>query len=120
VRILRQSHELRLSIRLVMAYPQVHTIIRKQRNADQLRRAMIDVLDDVVRKAQAEGTLRTDIGTGDVAAMFSLLVQPLEINEDIARLVSERCMALLLESLRPGTDVRLPGRPITASDIGDC
>jgi AcrR family transcriptional regulator len=119
VRILHQSHELRLSIRLVMAYPHVHTIMKKQRRSDELRRSMLRVLDDVVGRAQAEGSLRTDVGTGDVAVLLALLAHPLPmVRAETAHLVSERCMALLLESLRSGSPVQLPGRSITPTDIG--
>ena len=80
---------------------------------------MIEVLDGVVQRAQAEGSLRTDVGTGDVAVMFALLAHPLLIMRgDVAQIASERCMELMLESLRAGSAARLPGRPITPSDIG--
>jgi AcrR family transcriptional regulator len=117
-RILRQSQELRLSFRLLTAYPHVHAILKKERNADQARRDMIALIDRVVREAQAEGTLRTDVGTGDVALMFALLAHPLSIEwTEAAQLASERCMALLLESLRSGSHARLPGHPIWPEDI---
>jgi AcrR family transcriptional regulator len=118
VRILRQSQELRLSFRLLMAYPHLHAIIKKERNADQSRRDMISLLDRVVCKAQADGTLRTDVGAGDVAVMFALLAHPLSVEwTETAQLASERCMALLLESLRAGPHASLPGRPITPADL---
>jgi AcrR family transcriptional regulator len=118
VRILRQSQELRLSFRLLTAYPHIHAILKKEHNADQARRDMIALIDLVVRRAQAEGTLRPDVGTGDVAVMFALLAHPLSIEwTETAQLASERCMALLLESLRAGSHVALPGRPIWADDI---
>jgi hypothetical protein len=118
VRILRQSQELRLSFRLLTAYPHIHAILKKEHNAEQSRRDMIALIDLVVRRAQAEGTLRTDVGTGDVAVMFALLAHPLSIEwTETAQLASERCMALLLESLRAGSHVALPGRPIWAEDI---
>jgi AcrR family transcriptional regulator len=118
VRILRQSQELRLSFRLLTAYPHVHAVLKKERNADQSRREMIGLIDRVVRRAQAEGTLRSDVGTGDVAMMFALLAHPLSIDwSQTAQLASERCMSLLLESLRAGTHVELPGHPIWADDI---
>jgi AcrR family transcriptional regulator len=119
VRILHQSEELRLSIRLLMAYPAVGEIVKRERGAAQLRRAMIEVLDEVVRRAQAEGTLRADVGTGDVAVMFSLLAHPLPImHTDLAQRASVRCTALLLESLRPGSGACLPGSPLTPADVG--
>jgi AcrR family transcriptional regulator len=119
VRILRQSQELRLSFRLLTAYPHVHTLLKKERDVDQSRKHMIDLIDRVVRRAQAEGTLRTDVGTGDVAVMFALLAHPLSIEwTEAAQLASERCMALLLESLRAkASHVTLPGHPIWPEDI---
>jgi AcrR family transcriptional regulator len=119
VRILRQSHELRLSLRLVMAYPSVHQVMKNNPAGDERRRAMIEVLDDVVQRAQAEGSLRTDVGTGDVAVMFALLAHPLHaVDNDMAQIATARCMVLLLESLRAGPEAGLPGRPLTPSDIG--
>ena len=119
VRILGQSRELRLSFRLLTAYPHVHALLKKERDVDQSRRHMIELLDRVVRRAQAEGTLRTDVGTGDVAVMFALLAHPLSIEWSAsAQLASERCMALLLESLRAGrSHDTLPGHVIWADHI---
>jgi AcrR family transcriptional regulator len=119
VRILRQSQELRLSFRLLMAYPHVHEVLKKERDAARARQHMIDLLDRVVRRAQAEGTLRPDVGTGDVAVMFALLAHPLSIEwTEAAQLASERCMALLLESLRAGgSHDTLPGQAIWAEQI---
>jgi AcrR family transcriptional regulator len=119
VRILRQSQELRLSFRLLTAYPHVHALLKKERDVDQSRQHMVDLLDRVVRRAQAEGTLRTDVGTGDVAVMFALLAHPLSIEwTESAQMASERCMALLLESLRAGgSHVTLPGHAIWPEHI---
>jgi AcrR family transcriptional regulator len=119
VRILRQSQELRLSFRLLTAYPHVHAVLKKERDVDQARQHMIDLLDRVVRRAQAEGTLRTDVGTGDVAVMFALLAHSLSIEwSETAQLASERCMALLLESLRAaGPHDTLPGHAIWPEHI---
>jgi hypothetical protein len=104
VRFLRQSQELRLTVQLALA----RTILQDDLEADELRRAMIEVLDGVVHAAQAEGTLRTDIDTGDVAMMFVLLVRQLPVPfEEAARLAPERCMTLMLDGLRaqPGADL---------------
>jgi AcrR family transcriptional regulator len=108
VRFLRQSQELRLTVQLAMASPLARTILQDDLEADELRRAMIEVLDGVVHAAQAEGTLRTDIDTGDVAMMFVLLVRQLPVPfEEAARLAPERCMTLMLDGLRaqPGADL---------------
>jgi AcrR family transcriptional regulator len=121
VRILRQSQELRLSFRLLTAYPHVHAILKKERDVGRSRRHMIELLDRVVRRAQREGTLRTDVGTGDVAVMFALLAHPLPIEwSDAAPMTSQRCMALLLESLRAGgSHETLPGHPLELTEAVD-
>jgi AcrR family transcriptional regulator len=121
VRILRQSQELRLSFRLLTAYPHVHAILKKERDVEQARRHMIELLDRVVRRAQAEGTLRRDVGTGDVALAFALLAHPLAIEwTEAAQMASERCMALLLESLRAkGPHEPLPGHAIWPEDLAN-
>jgi hypothetical protein len=97
----------------------VHEVLKKERDAARARQHMIDLLDHVVRRAQAEGTLRPDVGTGDVAVMFALLAHPLSIEwTAAAQMASERCMALLLESLRAGgSHDALPGSPIWAEHI---
>ena len=119
VRIMRFSFELRLGVQLAMAYPQVRAILKSDPATDELRRAMLDVFGGVVRRAQAEGTLRTDVDTGDIAVTFMLLARPVSVErEDTARMASERCMALLLQSLRADPDAPLPGRPLTAADVG--
>lgn len=119
VRVLHQSQELRLTVRLATASP-ARTILQDDQETGSFRRAMIEVLDGVVHAAQAEGTLRADVDTGDVAVVFALLIRQMPIPyERAAELAPPRCMALMLDGLRaqPGiTD--LPGRPLTSADVG--
>jgi AcrR family transcriptional regulator len=118
VRFLYQSRELRLTVQLAMASPP-RTALQGDAEIDEFRRAMIEVLDGVVHAAQAEGTLRADIDTGDVAMMFMLLVRLKPVADgEAAQLVSERCMALMLDGLRAQPGTTLPGRPLTSADVG--
>ncbi len=119
VRFLHQSQELRLTMQLAMTSPP-RIVLRDDEERNELRRALIEVLDTVVHAAQAEGTLRGDIDTGDVAMVFALLVRQVPKTDDaVAGLAAERCMALILDGLRaPSSGAPLPGRPITADDIG--
>jgi AcrR family transcriptional regulator len=122
VRVLRQSYELRLSIQLGMAHPRARAIVSDDPRTDELRRAMLDVVDSVVSAAQAEGSLRADVGAGDVAALFILLVRPTPMpmpGSDPGRLASERCLAVMLDGLRAASQGRptpLPGEPLTSVD----
>jgi AcrR family transcriptional regulator len=119
VRVLRQSRELRLIVRLTTAAQPAKTIVKDDEESSELRRAMIEVLDSVVHAAQAEGTLRTDIDTGDVSMLFMLLVRPVPLpDEEAAELARERCTALVLDGLRAHTGTPLPGRALTAADVG--
>ncbi|GAA1231625.1 TetR/AcrR family transcriptional regulator [Pseudonocardia alaniniphila] len=119
VRVLRQSRELRLIVRLTTAAQPAKTIVKDDEESSELRRAMIEVLDNVVHAAQAEGALRTDVDTGDVSMLFTLLVRPVPLqDEETAELARERCTALVLDGLRAHTGTPLPGRPLTAADVG--
>jgi AcrR family transcriptional regulator len=119
VRVLRQSRELRLIVRLAMASQPAKTVVKDDEESGELRRAMIEVLDSAVHAAQAEGTLRTDIDTGDVAMLFTLLVLQVPMpDEEAAELARERCIALMLDGLRTQAGTLLPGRPLTAADVG--
>ncbi|GAA3047999.1 TetR/AcrR family transcriptional regulator [Pseudonocardia yunnanensis] len=119
VRVLRQSRELRLVVRLTTAAQPAKNVFKDDEESSELRRAMIEVLDNVVHAAQAEGTVRTDIDTGDVSMLFTLLVRSVPLpDEETAELARERCTALVLDGLRANTGTPLPGRPLTAADVG--
>lgn len=119
VRFLHQSRELQLSVQLATASPQVRAIIRDDPGIERARRAMLEVLETVVARAQAEGTLRPDVGTGDVAMVFVLLIRQVPLpREEVAQLAAERCMSLMLDGLRARPGTAPPGRPLTCADLG--
>ncbi|MGH3850050.1 MAG: TetR/AcrR family transcriptional regulator, partial [Pseudonocardiaceae bacterium] len=70
VRFLRQSRELELSMQLAMRSPLAWAIIRDDPKTQQFRDAMLETLGQVVHAAQAEGSLRPDIDTGDVTILI--------------------------------------------------
>jgi AcrR family transcriptional regulator len=119
VRFLRQSTELRLCVQLAMTSPAARSVIKGDPHTEESRLAMLDVLDAVVHAAQAEGTLRPDIGTGDVAMVFVLLIRQVPLpNEKASPVASERCMALMLDGLRAHPGSVLPGHPLSSADLG--
>jgi AcrR family transcriptional regulator len=120
VRLLRQSRELRLTAQLAMISPLAAKVIHDDPMTVEFRRVIMAELDGVVHSAQAEGTLREDIDTGDVAMLFSLLLRQISTgSEQASRLAQERCMALMLDGLRSsGRSTPLPGRPLTTADLG--
>jgi AcrR family transcriptional regulator len=129
VRLLRTSRELQLSVQLALLAPGAWRVFKEDTKATHFRRELLATLDQVVTAAQAEGTLREDIGTGDVAALLSLLLRPMPATPGAsAWLVSERALALMLDGLRPdgsgsgsGSRARtpLPGRPLTVDSFDE-
>jgi AcrR family transcriptional regulator len=119
VRFLGQSRAMRLSVRLMMDSPDARATMAEDPEVCRLRRAMMDVLDRVVLAAQAEGSLRADVGTGDVATAFVLLVRPLLLPDpDVASSALERCLGVMLDGLRAGGGSELPGAPLSRLDLG--
>ncbi|WP_236796825.1 TetR/AcrR family transcriptional regulator [Amycolatopsis sp. GM8] len=117
VRLLSRSRGLRLSIRLALLSPQAWETIRVDPDYQRLRDDLLAILDRIVLAAQQEGTLRPDVGSGDVAVVVSLLLRQILVAADVTDLVEERTLALLLDGLRARHGVPLPGRIITADDL---
>ncbi|GAA1975206.1 helix-turn-helix domain-containing protein [Amycolatopsis minnesotensis] len=119
VRILRHSHELQLSIQLAMLSPMAHAVLQNDPKTEEFRTGLLRTIDEVVRAGQAEGSLRTDIDTGDVAILAAMLLRrvPKGRFTAIADLATDRCTAIMLDGLRAGVGTALPGRPLTADDI---
>jgi AcrR family transcriptional regulator len=90
------------------------------RASPQLRRARdtwLSLVDQLVRDAQAEGSLRTDIGTGDLALFINMLAQQRDVPEDLAGLMPGRFLALFLDGLHTPRPAPLPGTPVRISDL---
>lgn len=118
VRMLRSSRELQLSVRLAILSPLARTTLQEDPKTGRFRSELLATLDRVVRSAQAEGTLRPDVGTGDVAALLSLLLRRMPSASDAsARMLSERALALMLDGLRTGPGAALPGKPLSVEDF---
>ncbi|MFD5753521.1 TetR/AcrR family transcriptional regulator [Streptomyces sp. NPDC127033] len=118
VRVVRTSRELQVSVHLtILSAPASHAALVDP-EVTRFQRELLGLLDEVVRAAQREGTLRPDVGTGDVAALLSLLLRPLGALPSIESWqISERAMALLLDSLRTPSRSRLPGEPLTLHNL---
>lgn len=123
VRIFGESQHLRLAMRFALELPASRRVLQDDPDAQVLKRQMVDVIDDVVRSAQAEGSMRTDIGSGDVVTAFVFLArQVLLPHIEAAPLASQRLLMLMLDALRARPDGApadpLPGRPLTRDDLG--
>jgi AcrR family transcriptional regulator len=118
VRIIRQSAQLRLSMRLHAHRATVAAIVREDEEIERYRREVFDVLDEVVRRAQGEGSLRADVGLGDLAVLFvSVVHQPHNLAPEAAELAPGRVLGIMLDGLRARDAGALPGRPLTAADL---
>ncbi|WP_079132293.1 TetR/AcrR family transcriptional regulator [Streptomyces nanshensis] len=119
VRMLRSSQELQLSVQLALHSPLARETLRDDPGTGRFRNELLGVLDQVVRAAQEEGTLRTDIGAGDVAVLISLLLRrtpgPTDGTDTTAL---ERATDLMLDGLRARPDVApLSGSALSVEDF---
>jgi AcrR family transcriptional regulator len=117
VRVVRQSRALQLSVQLAILSPLAGAIIRDDPDTRKYRRELLETLDGLVRAAQSEGTLRRDVGTGDVTALLSLLLRRVQPKDGSAGMAAERALVLMFDGLRAQSGSTLPGRPLSGADL---
>jgi AcrR family transcriptional regulator len=116
MRIMRQSAWLHVSVQAKS--PLVTAVVKADPSTSELRERVLDMLDEVVRRAQGEGSLRRDVGAGDLAVLFmSVVKQPHALTPEAGGLAPLRALAIMMDGLRaPGSD-ELPGRRLTRADL---
>jgi AcrR family transcriptional regulator len=118
VRLLYRSIDLQLSVQLAMLSPRASMILRDDPAIAAMRDEMLDRLEDMVRGAQAEGRLRADVGTGDVAQLFALLLRPASVrHSEIVQMSVDRCIAIMIDGLQAEPGTPLPGRLLTRVEL---
>jgi AcrR family transcriptional regulator len=119
VRSMSFSRELRLSMPTpTLLSPDLATAIRNDPTVRRLRHELNEVTAALVTAAQREGTLRTDVGPGDVAQLFTLAYRGAPASSDeAADLATSRALAVILDGLRAGERGPLPGRPLDTADL---
>jgi AcrR family transcriptional regulator len=118
VRLLYQSIELQLSVQLAMVSQRALVILREDSSIGRLRDDLLTELDVLVRAAQQEGLLRPDVGSGDLALMFALLLRPLRARTpELTKMSADRCVAIMVDGLRAPPGTQLPGRPLGRTDL---
>jgi AcrR family transcriptional regulator len=118
VRLLGRSRDLRLGVRLALLSTQSWNAVRDDPRIRRYRTEFMEILDDLVRRSQAEGVLRADVGAGDVAALVSLLLRRIPAGSDqLSEVILERTLVLVLDGLRANPGSPLPGNPVTAGDL---
>jgi AcrR family transcriptional regulator len=115
--IVQHSVDLRLGTQLALLSDRTRREVVVDPSFLELRDTFLTIVATLVERAQAEGTMRTDVGAGDVYMLLSLLLRqmPHKIHEP-SEMVRRRSLALVLESLRLGTG-SLPGEPVTADEL---
>lgn len=80
----------------------------------------LGVLGRLLRRAQQDGAIRPDIGTGDVVlalALVSRLLPPAE--DELGDMIFRRLFVLMMDGLRATPGSPLPGRPVDDRDLQD-
>lgn len=119
VRSMSYSRELRLSLPSTNALPpRVAAAVRADEGVHRLRQQLTEATDRLVAAAQGEGSMRTDVGAGDVAELFRLVYRAApRADDDPADLAASRLLAIVLDGLRTGGHTELPGRPRDTGDL---
>ncbi|MEC3979470.1 TetR/AcrR family transcriptional regulator [Amycolatopsis sp. H20-H5] len=118
VRLIHQSVELQLSVQLAMVSARALTILKEDPAVGSLRDELLEVLEVLVQGAQREKILRADVGTGDVAMLFALLLRQLSAKTpEVAKMATARCIGIMIDGLQAHPGTPLPGRPMLNTDL---
>ena len=120
VKSMSYSRELKLSLRpTTSASAAAAEAVRSDPLIRDLRREFGELITRLVSAAQREGSLRDDVGAGDVAHLFTLVYRATETHPlGTFDLAARRALGVVLDGLRVGPHGELPGRPLTPEDLG--
>ncbi|MFB9903999.1 TetR/AcrR family transcriptional regulator [Allokutzneria oryzae] len=114
----RRTAEARLCVLQSAADPRLREAIDGDPELSAARLEVIELFDRMVERAQAEGSMRADVGAGDVNLLLSMLIRvPPEVPGDLAEATSGRFLELMLDGLRAASDSPLPGRALATADL---
>lgn len=117
-RALAWSPELRIVLRLVAAAPPAEVdTLQDDAATRRVRDELLALVGGLVRSAQADGTLRRDVSTGDVILLMSAVSRALPSGTEEARNAYARAHALVLDGLRSPAAHPLPGEPVDVDDL---
>lgn len=86
-------------------------------SAQSVRDSLREAIDELVTHAQDAGAIRADIGSADVALLFSGVAHATALAGDLQPVLRKRYVALILDGLRPLEASQLPGRPLDFSQL---
>ena len=87
------------------------------RRLEALRAQMRPLVSEVVARAQAQGTLRTDFAAEDVPMLFWTGGRVAEVTSDVAPDLWRRYLGFLLDGLRADAATPLPTPPLTRAQL---
>jgi AcrR family transcriptional regulator len=93
------------------------TEIEVPESSQPVRDALRETIDALVTRAQDAGAIRADIGSADVALLFSGVAHATALAGDLQPVLRKRYVALILDGLRPLAASPLPGKPLDFSQL---
>jgi AcrR family transcriptional regulator len=84
-------------------------------SAVPVKQALHEAVADLMKKAQAAGAIRSDIGAGDVTMLLSAISHATALTGDPE--LRDRYISIVLDGLRPHDASPLPGRPVHLAPI---
>jgi AcrR family transcriptional regulator len=86
--------------------------IELQATTVDARKRLRSAISELLKRAQAAGSVRADIGPADVAVMLSGIAHATAIVGDLRSLLTDRYLRIILDGLRPAGASPLPGEPL--------
>lgn len=116
-RLIAQSHQLQVSFQLAWSSSRVREILQVDPEIGDIRNALMAEIAQMVETAQTEGTMRPDIGAGDMAVLFVLILRQAPAMDALGTFAAERTVAIMLDGLRARSNGELPGHPVALDEL---
>ncbi|WP_033295941.1 TetR/AcrR family transcriptional regulator [Amycolatopsis jejuensis] len=118
VRLLYHGLDLQLSMQLAMLSQRAHEILKDDPGVTELREKLLTEVESLVVRAQAEGSLRPDVGAGDIAVLFARMIRQLPAHRvKSPQVATARSVAIMIDGLQAKPGTPLPGRPLGRRDL---
>lgn len=117
-RFLRETTGLHTTTVLTALRPVAVRALTERGELKESRRELFDILDTLVRGAQSEGAMRTDLGTGDVMLLMSGFNRRLPgLPHDLAERTYSRFTEVMLDGLRATPRRPVEGGPLHIAEL---
>jgi AcrR family transcriptional regulator len=123
--LLYSTLDLQIGVTMTAVSARAYQAIQDSAEIAALRDEAIAVATRLLRRAQADGALRPDVGIGDVVLSVILVAKLAPPtgrapgSEELGEMIFRRVIALMLDGLRASPGAALPGRPVDYDDIED-